>query len=119
MIANILRCFFYLGHPFETPLLVQSFLLIISQGFLLKLCLQYRPIVAASDDMEDSNDDLAMSARNGVAESAPKQNQATEPTTKRPFNFWQWEELRSYIQFLGALIAVMSVLQIALGRFAW
>lgn len=119
IIANILRCFFYLGHPFETPLLVQSFLLIISQGFLLSLCLQYRPPRTTSvEDLEEFGDDLAMSNTSRSSEtSGPKTSLSHE--AKRPFNFWQWEELRSYGVFLGGLIAVMTVLQVLLGKYAW
>ncbi|WVN90572.1 uncharacterized protein L203_105812 [Cryptococcus depauperatus CBS 7841] len=41
IIANIIRIFFWLGNRFEIPLLIQSILLIISQLFLLAICLHY------------------------------------------------------------------------------
>ncbi|KAH3661815.1 hypothetical protein OGAPHI_005993 [Ogataea philodendri] len=33
----------------------------------------------------------------------------------RPFRFWQWEEYRNYLQFLGAFLVSLSVLQLLFG----
>ncbi|EEB94046.1 hypothetical protein MPER_07212 [Moniliophthora perniciosa FA553] len=43
LIANITRCFFWLGDPFELALLIQSILMIIAQLGLLYICIMYRP----------------------------------------------------------------------------
>ena len=37
----------------------------------------------------------------------------------RPFGFWQWEGLGSYLEFLAGLILVLGILQIVLGRWDW
>ncbi|GHJ88413.1 hypothetical protein NliqN6_4815 [Naganishia liquefaciens] len=49
LVANITRCFFYIGHPFELTLLYQSILLILSQLALLSLCLHFRPAETTSN----------------------------------------------------------------------
>ncbi|KAF9999509.1 hypothetical protein BGZ65_005144 [Modicella reniformis] len=43
LIANITRIFFWIGDPFELPLLYQSILMIIVQLFLLEICVRYYP----------------------------------------------------------------------------
>ncbi|PWZ01869.1 hypothetical protein BCV70DRAFT_198148 [Testicularia cyperi] len=48
LIANITRCFFWLGERFEFALLLQSILMIASQLGLLYLCIRFRPITANS-----------------------------------------------------------------------
>lgn len=37
----------------------------------------------------------------------------------RPFGFWQWEGLGSYLEFLAGLILVLGILQVILGRWDW
>jgi len=39
--------------------------------------------------------------------------------SKRPFNFWQWEGLGTYLEFLAGLIVVLGILQVILGRWDW
>jgi hypothetical protein len=34
---------------------------------------------------------------------------------QRPFNFWQWDRLGSYLEFLAGFIVVMVVIHFALG----
>ena len=38
---------------------------------------------------------------------------------KRPFGFWQWDGLGTYIEFLAGLIVVLGVSQVILGRWGW
>ncbi|EST08183.1 hypothetical protein PSEUBRA_002270 [Kalmanozyma brasiliensis GHG001] len=44
LIANITRCFFWLGERFEYALLLQSILMIAAQLGLLYLCIRFRPV---------------------------------------------------------------------------
>lgn len=44
LIANITRCFFWLGERFEFALLLQSLLMIAAQLGLLNLCIRFRPV---------------------------------------------------------------------------
>jgi hypothetical protein len=93
--------------PLTSALLVQSLLLIVSQLALLQICLRYAP---ASPPPVGEESEL------GVNLTTQDQDQ---PTRTRPFNFWQWRGLGSYLESLAALIVVLSVLQVILGRFMW
>lgn len=44
LIANITRCFFWLGERFEFALLLQSLLMIAAQLGLLNLCIRFKPV---------------------------------------------------------------------------
>ncbi|KAI5449885.1 hypothetical protein NCC49_003894 [Naganishia albida] len=90
LIANITRCFFYIGHPFELALLYQSILLIISQLALLSLCLHFRHRSAGGP---------------GIGAMMHK--------------VWRWDRLGSYLEFLAGLIVGLLVLQVVLGRMGW
>ncbi|KAK1922591.1 PQ loop repeat-domain-containing protein [Papiliotrema laurentii] len=122
IIANITRVFFWLGNRFETPLLIQSILLIISQLFLLSLCLHYAPLDSTATTSyaplsplhESAQDD---SNESGFASRFP--GQTAKPRSKRPFDFWQWEGYGTYLEFLAGYIVVLGVLQVIFGRWSW
>jgi len=88
LIANITRCFFWIGNHFEIALLIQSILMIIAQLALLYICIRYRP--------SGSPESLGMSTR--------------------PMSFWQWPTYSQYIEFLAAYIIVMTILILIFGR---
>ncbi|KAG8974998.1 hypothetical protein FRC05_006675 [Tulasnella sp. 425] len=92
LIANITRCFFWLGERFEFALLVQSVLMILAQLALLYICIRYRP----TDSPE-----------------------AHSSTSTRPFGFWQWKLYSQYIEFLAALIIVLTIAVLIFGRMQW
>jgi hypothetical protein len=138
IIANITRVFFWLGNRFETrqslstliacphlhlaALLIQSILLIISQLFLLSLCLHYAPLDSTATTSyaplsplhESAQDD---SNESGFASRFP--GQTAKPRSKRPFDFWQWEGYGTYLEFLAGYIVVLGVLQVIFGRWSW
>ncbi|KAG8220858.1 hypothetical protein J3R82DRAFT_2352 [Butyriboletus roseoflavus] len=76
LIANITRCFFWLGAHFEFALLLQSVLMIVAQLALLFICLRHRPKTSLG-------------------------NYASSP---RPFSFWQWESFAQYIECLASIM---------------
>ncbi|KAF5383528.1 hypothetical protein D9615_003696 [Tricholomella constricta] len=88
LIANITRCFFWLGDPFEFALLIQSILMILAQLALLYICILYRPRI--------SPENLGGSTR--------------------PLSFWQWYSYTQYIEFLAGLILCQAILFLILGR---
>jgi len=88
LIANITRCFFWVGSHFELALLVQSILMILAQLALLYLCLRYRPII--------SPENLRSSTR--------------------PISFWQWPTYAQYIEFLAGLILCLTIATLIFGR---
>jgi len=82
LIANITRCFFWLGERFELVLLLQSIFMILAQLALLYICILYRP--------SGSPESLGVSSR--------------------PMSFWQWRNYGQYIEFLAALILCELIL---------
>ncbi|KDR67928.1 hypothetical protein GALMADRAFT_257414 [Galerina marginata CBS 339.88] len=88
LIANITRCFFWLGNHFEIALLIQSVLMILAQLALLYICITFRP--------RTSPETLGSSAR--------------------PLSFWQWPTYTQYIEFLAGLILCQAILFLIFGR---
>ncbi|KAI0675437.1 hypothetical protein C8Q78DRAFT_963222 [Trametes maxima] len=88
LLANITRCFFWLGNRFELALLFQSLFMIAAQLALLYICIRYRPRL--------SPENLGASTR--------------------PFSFWQWATYTQYIEFLAAFILCQAILFLILGR---
>ncbi|KAJ7460566.1 hypothetical protein FB451DRAFT_1269514 [Mycena latifolia] len=89
LIANITRCFFWLGDHFEFALLFQSMFMIVAQLALLYICILYRPRI--------SPENLGGSSR--------------------PFSFWQWPTYTQHVEFLAGLILLQAILFLILGGF--
>ncbi|KAG9312891.1 hypothetical protein JVU11DRAFT_6324 [Chiua virens] len=87
LIANIIRCFFWLGARFEFALLLQSILMIVTQLALLFICLHYHP-----------------KSRTGSYESSP-----------RPFSFWQWPSYTQYVECLAGVILCSTIIFLIFG----
>lgn len=62
LIANITRCFFWLGERFEFALLLQSVLMIVSQLGLLHLCIRFRPVTANSKSISSDGSRVVFQA---------------------------------------------------------
>ncbi len=103
-------------------LLIQSLLLILSQLFLLSLCLHFAPY--------DANLDYAplspLPDSSGAHQQEPSDYLSRPPelsrrgcAKKKPFDFWQWEGYGSYLEFLAGLIVVLGILQVIFGRWMW
>ncbi|KAH9935861.1 uncharacterized protein BXZ73DRAFT_89360 [Epithele typhae] len=88
LLANITRCFFWLGSRFEMALLVQSLLMILAQLVLLYICIRFRPKL--------SPENLGVSIR--------------------PLSFWQWSNYTQYLEFLVAFVLCQAILFLILGR---
>ncbi|KAJ3720912.1 hypothetical protein EV361DRAFT_906894 [Lentinula raphanica] len=88
LIANITRCFFWLGDRFALALLIQSILMILAQLALLYICIIYRPRISPE----------------GLG------------TSNRIYAFWQWSSYTQYIEFLAGLILFQAILFLILGR---
>ncbi|KAF8920739.1 hypothetical protein CPB85DRAFT_506001 [Mucidula mucida] len=88
LLANITRCFFWLGNHFELALLIQSILMIVAQLALLYICILYRPKIAPE----------------------------SLGTSTRPFSFWQWSTYTQYIEFLAGFILLQAILFLIFGR---
>jgi len=88
LLANITRCFFWLGEHFEFALLFQSLFMIVAQLILLHICVKYRP--------RTSPESMGLSSR--------------------PFSFWQWPNYTQYIEFQAGFILLQSILFLIFGR---
>ncbi|KAF8801272.1 hypothetical protein BYT27DRAFT_7115291 [Phlegmacium glaucopus] len=88
LIANITRCFFWLGNRFEIALLTQSILMILAQLVLLYICIIYRP------------------------RTSPE----TLTSSTRPLSFWQWSTYTQHVEFLAGLILCQAILFLIFGR---
>ncbi|KAF8343436.1 hypothetical protein F5887DRAFT_972892 [Amanita rubescens] len=87
LIANITRCFFWLGERFELALLLQSILMILAQLVLLYICILYRPSSSPEGHFDSS----------------------------RLLSFWQWRNYAQYLEFLAGFIVCNAILFLALG----
>ncbi|TFY72322.1 hypothetical protein EVG20_g698 [Dentipellis fragilis] len=88
LLANITRCFFWLGNQFEFALLFQSLFMIVAQLALLYICIRYRP----------------------------RHSPETLGTSARPFAFWQWPTYAQHVEFLAGFILCLSILILIFGR---
>ncbi|KAJ9475719.1 Scramblase ANY1 [Pseudozyma hubeiensis] len=79
LIANITRCFFWLGERFEFALLLQSLLMIAAQLGLLYLCIRYRPVGRWSKSISS---DGARVVFDGAAEEEEQQRQGGTSTER-------------------------------------
>ncbi|XP_054165388.1 solute carrier family 66 member 2-like isoform X3 [Oppia nitens] len=86
LLANILRILFWFGRHFETPLLVQSIVMIIAMILLIELCIR------------TNNKDLLI----------PNKNRFFIDFDVR--YFWQWTDFISYIEFLATFTIITGVL---------
>ncbi|KAH9993681.1 hypothetical protein BJV74DRAFT_832497 [Russula compacta] len=94
LLANITRCFFWLGERFEFALLIQSLLMILCQLALLYICVLYRSRL--------SPENLGASSR--------------------PLGFWQWTTYSQHIEFLAGYIVLLTILVLIFGHvdvFVW
>ncbi|KAI0321018.1 hypothetical protein OF83DRAFT_1101574 [Amylostereum chailletii] len=88
LLANIMRCFFWLGNQFEFALLLQSIFMILAQLVLLYICIRYRPTL--------SPENLG--------------------TSTRPLSFWQWPTYAQHVEFLAGYIVCLTILYLIFGR---
>ncbi|EAR97330.2 PQ loop protein (macronuclear) [Tetrahymena thermophila SB210] len=78
LFANILRVLFWFGERYETPLLFQSLLMIVTQFILLAQCIKVSNQNKANKSIE---------YRDGGLASAKFWNK-----------FWRWQDIRSYVE---------------------
>lgn len=88
LLANITRCFYWLGSLFDYALLIQSLFMIVAQLALLYICIRFRPRI--------SPENLG--------------------TSSRPLSFWQWTTYVQYLEFLAGFILCQAIFFLVLGR---
>ncbi|KAM6453572.1 solute carrier family 66 member 2 isoform 1-T1 [Liasis olivaceus] len=99
LIANILRILFWFGRHFESPLLLQSIIMIVTMLLMLKLCTEVR--VA---------NELNIKRRSFSA--ADSKDEEIKPSPRRTFldfdlnSFWHWNKFADYVQCVLAFTGV-------------
>ena len=98
LVANITRCFFWLGDQFETPLLVQSILMILAQVRNVS-CITY---------LWKLNPGIVKLALLYICIRFKPQSLEGRGFSTRPMSFWQWPTYVQHIEFLAGLMCVLS-----------
>ncbi|XP_033010648.1 solute carrier family 66 member 2 isoform X1 [Lacerta agilis] len=99
LVANILRILFWFGRHFESPLLLQSIIMIITMLLMLKLCTEVRV-----------TNELNIKRRSFSAADSKDEEIKTPP--KRSFldfdlnYFWHWNKFTDYVQCVLAFTGV-------------
>lgn len=99
---------------------MQSLLLIVSQLVLLYICLYFQPQYTRVSQAERvAVGDVGDGDEEAAGGEQPDSDVAAPHRARRPLNFWQWERLGSYLEFLAGLIVVLGILHAIIGRFRW
>jgi solute carrier family 66, member 2 len=99
---GFIRIFYFPGARFDTALLIQSFLQILTQLVLLKIALDNRP---------------SASSKGGDAAMPFQAAQDRLWENRRPYNFWQWRSPKPYWQFLLYLFIGLTAMELLLAPF--
>ncbi|KFO12544.1 PQ-loop repeat-containing protein 1, partial [Balearica regulorum gibbericeps] len=91
LVANILRILFWFGRRFESPLLWQSIIMIITMLLMLKLCTEVR----VSNELNIKRRSFA------AADSKDEEIKAPPKRSYLDFDlnyFWHWSKFTDYVQ---------------------
>lgn len=97
ILSGTLRCFFWLGEPFETVLLVQAIASVLAQ-----LGMMY-----------------VVTKANAAAKKADGPRAPRRFLDLNPADFWAWDDWLSYLQFVIALVLVLALVCKALLPAPW
>ena len=99
MIANILRILYWFGSHFETPLLLQSYIMIITMLVMLQLCIK-----------------IKYTGKN----QSPQVSRIKRTFIEHPIDyFWQWTRFIDYVQFLLLFTTVVGYFTYFLINISW
>ncbi|ORZ09879.1 hypothetical protein BCR42DRAFT_116747 [Absidia repens] len=96
-----------LGKRFDTTLLVQSIVMILSQLILLEIVIRYRPTPTLMDD-SSSFSSLSTEAEHPWHRAWQKRH-----------SFWQWPTYLDYLNFLLAFTTVIALLYVFMAQLPW
>lgn len=99
LMANILRIFFWFGKRFSFVLLIQSFLMIATQFYLLYVCLKY-------SDANKNNKKLSTKTKQDLNDYAPALTMN---------NFWNWSRFIDYAYFIAFIVIFLLVVSNVFG----
>ena len=98
IIANILRCIFWLGKRFNLTLLFQAIVVIISQIYLIHVYFQYQEELPFKIDNKPICEYLL-----------------NWKETLNPYYFWNWTDEIEYYKFIFIFIIIMIIASISVG----
>ncbi|CAF1047205.1 unnamed protein product [Adineta ricciae] len=98
LIANILRIEFWFGKHFETPLLVQSIVMIICMLVMLELCIRVH-----SKSLRHH-----LPVNQQLSKDSPLDYAEKRFTDLNMNHFWKWTTFTSYLQFLSLSTLLLS-----------
>ncbi|CAF1282456.1 unnamed protein product [Rotaria magnacalcarata] len=104
LVANIIRIEFWFGKHFETPLLIQSIVMIICMLIMLELWTRVHSQAMGGDSSSDTSSQISNS-----------KEQLTEVSDRRFMDFevnyfWRWTTFSSYLQFLFIFTVILSII---------
>ncbi|CAF3998395.1 unnamed protein product [Rotaria sp. Silwood2] len=104
LIANIIRIEFWFGKHFETPLLLQSIVMIICMLIMLELWTRVHSQTLRRSSTSDTSSNISNS-----------KEQLTDDVSDKKFTdfevdyFWRWTTFSSYLQFLFIFTLILSI----------
>lgn len=104
LIANILRIEFWFGKRFETPLLIQSIVMILCMLIMLELWTRVHAKTLRSQVPSD------LQVIPGSKEQLNEEPTEMRLTDFKIKYFWRWTSFASYLQFLFFLSAILSLI---------
>ncbi|KAE9393461.1 hypothetical protein BT96DRAFT_967186 [Gymnopus androsaceus JB14] len=108
LIANITRCFFWLGNQFELALLLQSVFMILAQVRVDTIPLE--PVFANRCSLN------SLHYYTFASIYRPRLSPESLGTSNRIYSFWQWSGYTQYMEFLAGLILFQAILFLIFGR---
>ncbi|KAI1301244.1 hypothetical protein HDE_03144 [Halotydeus destructor] len=110
LMANTLRILFWFGKRFETPLLIQSVVMIIAMFAMIELCVRtkYNNNVMA----QKQRSFIALSSKNSPKKLKLKSYLSRKQTfTDLNYkSFWKWTDFVSYVECTAAFTVAMGIL---------
>ncbi|KAG0246315.1 hypothetical protein BGX31_003218 [Mortierella sp. GBA43] len=122
LFANITRIFFWLGDPFEVPLLYQSILMIIVQLLLLEICVRYFPWSTPLPTPVTGTTRFHPTTGSGAERITTRASRPhaigwfRETAEQWAFTFWNWPTIWPYFIFIIIYTSVLSVLMYFFGN---
>uniref|UniRef100_A0A9L0TQ86 Solute carrier family 66 member 2 n=1 Tax=Equus caballus TaxID=9796 RepID=A0A9L0TQ86_HORSE len=102
LVANILRILFWFGRRFESPLLWQSVVMILTMLLMLKLCTEVR----VASELGVKRRFFAVGAFLVVSLPAGSGQRRTAPVNFDPHYFWHWSSFADYVQCVLAFTGI-------------
>ncbi|EHY55300.1 hypothetical protein HRR83_009100 [Exophiala dermatitidis] len=104
LVASILKVFYWFGAYYDKALLLQASIMIVVQLILLKVALDNRASTGARDGLEHTPFH-GYTAEDGLKDLL---------SGRRPYGFWQWNNPKSYFQFLAYLASGLLAIHVLL-----